>query len=216
MFTFCASWTTMTILCSISNRRESAHETTLPLVTFRLDSSTTMKNLTQMIRTTTSEFPLQLEQLLDVSLIFFVCSQNYFNEIKDSFLKSVTSRLTVAQVVEGVKSGCEMTFDYYMYLLCACTIASMAFMNNDGINLAASMMIEPLMVRGSKVKEFDFSLIYFPGRSDGNLLRTGTLGQGCHSHWAQKSCLWPYILFALWLPLWAALLDLESCLASTS
>lgn len=77
---------------------------------------------------------------------YYPFSANYFNEIKDSFLKSVTSRLTVAQVVEGVKSGCEVTFDFYLYLLCSSVIAAMGIMNSSAVDVAASMMIEPLMV----------------------------------------------------------------------
>ncbi len=83
--------------------------------------------------TTTSHFNNQLS------------SSNYFNEIKDNFLKSVTSRLTVAQVVEGVEAGAAITFDYYMYLLWSSTIAAMGIMNNAPVDVAASMCIEPLM-----------------------------------------------------------------------
>ncbi|KAI2804981.1 hypothetical protein BLOT_003970 [Blomia tropicalis] len=72
-------------------------------------------------------------------------STNYFNDVKDSFIKSVTSRLTVAQVVEGVKNGAEITFDYYMYLLWSSVIAAMGMMNTSSVDVAASMMIEPLM-----------------------------------------------------------------------
>lgn len=71
--------------------------------------------------------------------------ENYVNEIKDSFLKSVTSRLTVAQVVDGVRTGSEITFDYYMYLLFSCIIAAMGILNSSPIDVAASMMIEPIM-----------------------------------------------------------------------
>lgn len=65
--------------------------------------------------------------------------------MKDSFLKSVTSRLTVAQVVDGVRNSAEITFDYYMYLLFSCIIAAMGIMNCSPIDVAASMCIEPIM-----------------------------------------------------------------------
>ena len=73
--------------------------------------------------------------------------QNYgFKEVTQNFLKSVTSRLTVAQVVEGVKSGAEVTFDFCAYTLMAAFIAAFGLVNNDPVNIAASMMIEPIMV----------------------------------------------------------------------
>lgn len=79
-------------------------------------------------------------------MAFLFCySSNYFNEIKESFIKSVTSRLTVAQVVEGVENGAAITFDYYMYLLWSCVIAAMGIMNTAPVDVAASMMIEPLV-----------------------------------------------------------------------
>lgn len=69
-----------------------------------------------------------------------------FKEVTQNFLKSVTSRLTVAQVVEGVKSGAEVTFDFCAYTLMAAFIAAFGLVNNDPVNIAASMMIEPIMV----------------------------------------------------------------------
>ena len=71
---------------------------------------------------------------------------NTFKEVTNNFLKSVTSRLTVAQVVEGVKTGSEVTFDYCVYTLMAGFIAAFGLINNDAVNIAASMMIEPIMV----------------------------------------------------------------------
>ncbi|XP_054164816.1 uncharacterized protein LOC128962466 [Oppia nitens] len=70
---------------------------------------------------------------------------NTFKEITQNFLKSVTSRLTVAQVVEGVKSGSEVTFDFCAYTIFAGFIAAFGLINNDPVNIAASMMIEPIM-----------------------------------------------------------------------
>ena len=51
----------------------------------------------------------------------------------------------MAQVVEGVDNGATITFDYYMYLLWSCVIAAMGIMNTAPVDVAASMMIEPLM-----------------------------------------------------------------------
>lgn len=89
--------------------------------------------------------------------------------MKDSFLKSVTSRLTVAQVVDGVRNGAEITFDYYMYLLFSCVIACMAIMNNAPIDVAASMCIEPIM---SAVMAVSFGLA---------LLNRSLIWTGCKS-----------------------------------
>ncbi|CAG2162246.1 unnamed protein product [Oppiella nova] len=70
---------------------------------------------------------------------------NSFKEVTQNFLKSVTSRLTVAQVVEGVKSGSEVTFDFCAYTIFSGFIAAFGLINNDPVNIAASMMIEPIM-----------------------------------------------------------------------
>ena len=51
----------------------------------------------------------------------------------------------MAQVVDGVRNGADITFDYYMYLLFSCIIAAMGILNTSPIDVAASMMIEPIM-----------------------------------------------------------------------
>lgn len=71
---------------------------------------------------------------------------NIFKEATNDFLKTVTSRLTVAQVVEGVRSGATITFDFSAYTLMAAFICAFAIFSNDPVNIAASMMIEPVMV----------------------------------------------------------------------
>lgn len=68
-----------------------------------------------------------------------------FKRIQDEFLKSVTSRLTVAQVVQGVRSSAEMTFDFVMYAIFAGCIAAAGLLNNSAVDVAAAMMIEPVM-----------------------------------------------------------------------
>ncbi|KAI1290849.1 hypothetical protein HDE_07844 [Halotydeus destructor] len=68
-----------------------------------------------------------------------------FKRIQEDFLKSVTSRLTVAQVVEGVRSSAEMTFDFVMYAIFAGCIAAAGLLNNSAVDVAAAMMIEPVM-----------------------------------------------------------------------
>lgn len=68
-----------------------------------------------------------------------------FKKVQDEFLKSVTSRLTVAQVVQGVRSSAEMTFDFVMYAIFSGCIAAAGLMNNSPVDVAAAMMIEPVM-----------------------------------------------------------------------
>ena len=72
--------------------------------------------------------------------------QKKFKEKKNDFFKSVTSRLTVAQVVEGIKSGSDVTFDFLTYNFFAGWIAANGLLNNSPVDIAAAMMIEPIMV----------------------------------------------------------------------
>lgn len=69
-----------------------------------------------------------------------------FKEETQNFLKTVTSRLTMAQVVEGIRSGAQLTFDYLCYTVFAGLIAAMGLINNSPTDIAAAMMIEPIMV----------------------------------------------------------------------
>jgi len=71
---------------------------------------------------------------------------NGFKDMTQNFLKSVTSRLTVAQVVDGVRSGADLTFDFICYTIFAGWIAAMGLINNSPVDIAAAMMIEPIMV----------------------------------------------------------------------
>lgn len=68
-----------------------------------------------------------------------------FKRIQEEFLKSVTSRLTVAQVVNGVRASSELTFDFVMYAIFAGCIAAAGLLNNSAVDVAAAMMIEPVM-----------------------------------------------------------------------
>lgn len=70
---------------------------------------------------------------------------NSFKKMQEDFLKSVTSRLTVAQVVNGVRSSAELTFDFVMYAIFAGCIAAAGLLNNSAVDVAAAMMIEPVM-----------------------------------------------------------------------
>ena len=68
-----------------------------------------------------------------------------FKKIQEDFLKTVTSRLTVAQVVSGVKNSSKVTFDFVMYTFLAGCIASCGILNDAVTDIAAAMCIEPVM-----------------------------------------------------------------------
>lgn len=69
-----------------------------------------------------------------------------FKTLQERFLKSVTARMTVAQVVASVESGAELTFDFICYVVLAAWIAAMGLLDNSMVNLVASMLVSPLMV----------------------------------------------------------------------
>lgn len=79
-----------------------------------------------------------------------------FKKLQEDFLKSVTSRMTVAQVVTGVRSSAELTFDFVMYTIFAGCIAAAGLLNNSAVDVAAAMMIEPVM---ATVMAITFGLI---------------------------------------------------------
>lgn len=89
-----------------------------------------------------------------------------FKKIQEEFLKSVTSRLTVAQVVTGVRASAELTFDFLMYTIFAGCIAAAGLLNNSAVDVAAAMMIEPVM---ATVMAITFGLVI----RDPDLTRTG-------------------------------------------
>ena len=64
---------------------------------------------------------------------------------QQKFLRSVTSRMTVTQVIEGVKSSSSITFDFIMYTIAAGCITSAGLMSANPIDIAAAMCIEPVI-----------------------------------------------------------------------
>lgn len=68
-----------------------------------------------------------------------------FKKAQADFLKSVTSRLTVDQVVSGVRNSSKVTFDFVMYTFFAGCIASCGLLNSSAVDIAAAMCIEPVM-----------------------------------------------------------------------
>ncbi|KFM58397.1 hypothetical protein X975_01521, partial [Stegodyphus mimosarum] len=68
-----------------------------------------------------------------------------FRDMQKKFLKTVTARLTVAQVVDGVRAGAEPTFDFIMFVLIASMIAALGLLENSSVIIVASMLISPIM-----------------------------------------------------------------------
>ncbi|GAB6028925.1 hypothetical protein CHUAL_004721 [Chamberlinius hualienensis] len=64
---------------------------------------------------------------------------------KSQFIKSITARLTVAQVVDDVRAGTLITFDFVAMLLLATLIAGFGLMDDSTVSIVASMLVSPLM-----------------------------------------------------------------------
>lgn len=82
--------------------------------------------------------------------------RNEFKKFQERFLKSITARLTVAQVAASIKSGAELTFDFLLYIIMAAWIAAMGLMENSIVSLVASMLVSPLMGPGNSFAPFTF------------------------------------------------------------
>ncbi|CAI6347397.1 unnamed protein product [Macrosiphum euphorbiae] len=61
------------------------------------------------------------------------------------FLQSVKSRLTVAQVVQGIESGAMLTFDFVILLIISVTVAALGLIQGETIIFVSSMLLSPLM-----------------------------------------------------------------------
>ncbi|XP_064486468.1 uncharacterized protein LOC135398867 [Ornithodoros turicata] len=68
-----------------------------------------------------------------------------FKAAHQRFLKSVRARLTVAQVVEGVRAQGDLNFDYVAFILLAGMIAALGLMDNSVVSIIAAMLVSPLM-----------------------------------------------------------------------
>ncbi|XP_071451867.1 uncharacterized protein [Hetaerina americana] len=67
------------------------------------------------------------------------------NRAWGKFVDSVRSKLTVAQVVDGVRSSGELTFDFVLLVVTAGMVAAMGLVENSSVNIVAAMLISPLM-----------------------------------------------------------------------
>lgn len=71
--------------------------------------------------------------------------ESTFRTMQKKFLKSVKARLTVAQVVAGVKAQGELTFDFVAFIILAGMIAALGLMDNNVVSIIAAMLVSPLM-----------------------------------------------------------------------
>uniref|UniRef100_A0ABD2WAR9 Uncharacterized protein n=1 Tax=Trichogramma kaykai TaxID=54128 RepID=A0ABD2WAR9_9HYME len=63
------------------------------------------------------------------------------------FVESIRSKLTVKQVIDGVRNGGELTFDYILLVITADCLAALGLVENSATNVVAAMLVSPLMVR---------------------------------------------------------------------
>ncbi|XP_070513285.1 uncharacterized protein [Cardiocondyla obscurior] len=63
----------------------------------------------------------------------------------NDFVGSIRSKLTVKQVVDGVRSGGDLTFDYVCLVLTADCLAALGLVENSATNVVAAMLVSPLM-----------------------------------------------------------------------
>ncbi|XP_038206235.1 uncharacterized protein LOC119828206 [Zerene cesonia] len=61
------------------------------------------------------------------------------------FVESIRSKLTVKQVVDGVRGGGELSFDYLTLIITADSLAALGLVENNASNIVAAMLVSPLM-----------------------------------------------------------------------
>ncbi|XP_041986538.1 uncharacterized protein LOC121738506 isoform X2 [Aricia agestis] len=83
-----------------------------------------------------------------------------------SFVESIRSKLTVKQVVDGVRGGGELSFDYLTLIITADSLAALGLVENNASNIVAAMLVSPLM---GPVMSITFGTII----SDRSLVRSG-------------------------------------------
>ncbi|XP_075979039.1 uncharacterized protein LOC142978460 [Anticarsia gemmatalis] len=83
-----------------------------------------------------------------------------------NFVDSIRSKLTVKQVVDGVRGGGELSFDYLTLIITADSLAALGLVENNASNIVAAMLVSPLM---GPVMSITFGTII----SDRSLVRSG-------------------------------------------
>ncbi|CAO1377115.1 unnamed protein product [Diamesa tonsa] len=84
----------------------------------------------------------------------------------NNFVESIKSKLTVKQVVDGVRSGGSLTFDYLLLIVTADSLAALGLVENNASNIVAAMLVSPLM---GPVMSITFGAII----SDRELIKVG-------------------------------------------
>ncbi|OTF72220.1 DUF389 domain containing protein, partial [Euroglyphus maynei] len=92
-----------------------------------------------------NEESVELEEESEIDLDSKTREVLSIKEKQNKFLKSVTARLTVAQIVSSVRDSATLTFDFICYLIFASWIAAMGLLDNSVISLVASMLVSPMM-----------------------------------------------------------------------
>lgn len=62
-----------------------------------------------------------------------------------AFVDSIKSKLTVKQVVDGVRAGGALSFDYLLLIVTADSLAALGLVENNAPNITAAMLVSPLM-----------------------------------------------------------------------
>ncbi|XP_076341504.1 uncharacterized protein LOC143242049 [Tachypleus tridentatus] len=68
-----------------------------------------------------------------------------FWKMQETFLKSITSTLTVTQVIEGLRESSRLSFDYVMFVILASILASLGLLEDSSVIMVSSMLLSPLM-----------------------------------------------------------------------
>ncbi|XP_061393604.1 uncharacterized protein LOC133329123, partial [Musca vetustissima] len=63
----------------------------------------------------------------------------------NNFVESIKSKLTVKQVVDGVRAGGSLSFDYLLLIVTADSLAALGLVENNAPNITAAMLVSPLM-----------------------------------------------------------------------
>ncbi|XP_039436715.1 uncharacterized protein LOC120418405 [Culex pipiens pallens] len=63
----------------------------------------------------------------------------------NNFVDSIRSKLTVKQVVDGVRAGGSLSFDYLLLIVTADSLAALGLVENNAPNIVAAMLVSPLM-----------------------------------------------------------------------
>lgn len=84
----------------------------------------------------------------------------------NTFVESIKSKLTVKQVVDGVRAGGSISFDYVLLIVTADSLAALGLIENNAPNIVAAMLVSPLM---GPVMSITFGTII----SDRDLVKVG-------------------------------------------